>query len=928
MRFSGLWGSHEDIHTHVAADSHDYQETAVNKHLNACFNHFPRPPGAVCLEGGVVPHIIPTSPNLICESHRTIILHSPASLVGSYEQENHIAMSHENSRSVNRQIPRAELRSASNPHQSAISSVLDSRLRHLTINVLPRQPYLISVPSDIPYRHSSRFTNRWYIGTPFSREEEQLQYMSFLRHQEEESSLLKAVGVWSDENGKMLEEDVTSREIYRNGANSPISSGQRKKITLNDYKKKGKAETGRNVIPNPKSVGEMREPEQQKDKVLGPTVPDNTAPDNAALMEVSKNSGQKRKRSHEEAAEPHGRSAQNTTPSPHSEKRIKLSPAATGRQNADMEKSRADDQTTQTGKAGVENLAEPIIEAEKVAQMEDVPEMFELLSPTLPPPIEEFLANEPEVSQSEGGLDHDRTDLVRSTLVGASSGTLVQAGVKSSPQLKPHFAGSRIRSGSQHSAKSVYSMASGTDVKINRSFSPTTREPAIKAVECAPTSIIGGLNSSPGRSPGPRRRYTVVLKYGKKNRRRVEALLKFAPRGKKHDHKTILEQKRLPEQSQGTTDDQTSHVQKEKGSTSDMSSEPVKNRQKLAPTSLNLSDRPRTPISSSRKLPVPSGAMPPRSAVSTPKRDFKATMVRRVESSDGMADGHTPPAGPSRQSTPLSIERRHIAARLSPAPTSALTTRDDDRKVWHALHQKYFELGRTIKKEGTSQGPSPTSNPNDRDSALSVVLLVEALLCFMINTTAVSHAQPNADPGWRNIVPYHIYVFRASRKFPHLHGLVVQLGAVCRQHINRYDMDRLARDPLPDEHANGSAPTPGSDGNTKVNDDIEKYKKRYIEFRNELVTNARELQVAWLDGSRILSSETLKREYPSTWAQRSKDTSTRGMGKLEPSKGIDGEFWLPMDASTTPLEAVRFSIAFLEEWAKKDDLKWKARVEL
>ncbi|KAI9872918.1 MAG: hypothetical protein M1823_008047, partial [Watsoniomyces obsoletus] len=117
----------------------------------------------------------------------------------------------------------------------------------------------------------------------------------------------------------------------------------------------------------------------------------------------------------------------------------------------------------------------------------------------------------------------------------------------------------------------------------------------------------------------------------------------------------------------------------------------------------------------------------------------------------------------------------------------------------------------------------------------------------MINLAAQFCSRPGVDPGWRTILGYHIFLFRASRKFPPLHGLVVQLGAVCRQLIHKYDMERLGRDPLPDDHL-GSAPTPGSDGNTKTHEDGEKYKKKYLDFRNELVQNAQELQTAWLYG--------------------------------------------------------------------------------
>jgi hypothetical protein len=196
----------------------------------------------------------------------------------------------------------------------------------------------------------------------------------------------------------------------------------------------------------------------------------------------------------------------------------------------------------------------------------------------------------------------------------------------------------------------------------------------------------------------------------------------------------------------------------------------------------------------------------------------------------------------------------------------------------------------------------------------------------MINMSAQSYARPGGDPGWRSIILYHIFVFRASRKHPQLHALVVQLGAVCRQMIHKYDMDRLARDALPEDYCS-SAPTPSSDGNTKTNEDAEKYKKRYIEFRDDLVHNARELQTAWLDGSRQLSPEVLRRDYPHTWGKRTTDSSARLAEKVSPGR-IPADFYLPMDSNTTPFEAVRFGVAFLREWAEREGVDWKTRIDL
>src|SRR5947209_12990328 len=107
-------------------------------------------------------------------------------------------------------------------------SRLDAHIQRLTQALLPRAPYLISVPSDVPYRHNTRFVNNWLLATPFAREEEPLQYMSFLTHQDGDQSLIKAVGGWSDDQGIFVDEDPSPQQ----SSNSPFSTGQRKKISL------------------------------------------------------------------------------------------------------------------------------------------------------------------------------------------------------------------------------------------------------------------------------------------------------------------------------------------------------------------------------------------------------------------------------------------------------------------------------------------------------------------------------------------------------------------------------------------------------------------------------------------------------------------------------------------------------------------------
>ena len=119
---------------------------------------------------------------------------------------------------------------------------VDARLQHLNKNILPNSPYLLTVPSDIPYRVHHQQANNWKINSPFDADEEGLQYMSFL-YRDWDDSILVARGDWDNE-GSVMENGISSRTEVRSGTTTPShGQGQKKKITLSDYKSKPKAGT-------------------------------------------------------------------------------------------------------------------------------------------------------------------------------------------------------------------------------------------------------------------------------------------------------------------------------------------------------------------------------------------------------------------------------------------------------------------------------------------------------------------------------------------------------------------------------------------------------------------------------------------------------------------------------------------------------------
>lgn len=782
---------------------------------------------------------------------------------------------------------------------------LDEQLQYLSDTILPPYPYLLSVPSDVPYRHSSRFVNTWYEGTPFDRQEEQLQYLSFLPHLGEHESLLKVEGGWADDNGNPIEEEELSpKALPASGRHTPAEPGQRKKISLKEYKTKGKSPSESTSLPQPikNSEKSIQPPAALKDKDSPqPLVVDEKKEvDKSTRVNTNGVKGLPTKDPHMDGTKsPKPQTAPHQSGTSNPAKRRKLSPP--------FEESRSVTKPSKT-ESQPSGMKMPRLLSPTLPSPEKENRLPDLLSPLLPPSLAKELSTPPNSTSlgSPASAPHKRSDPVRSILAGAD---LDNNSSRERSGLTP--SSNRVRSDSQHSAKSS---APGT---------PNAAKVAVGAKLLTKNGTKNGtpLHTPVRASPGPRQRHTIILKYGKKNRKRVEALLKFAARPKKDAAKldatdsgaTLEAQPKKEASKKESLDPHPAKDFKSKVTAADdvrqekkrkVEDSPGQSMKKVKP--VEAEKRPTTPVPTASKSLLSAQT---KSTFSTPKKELKSTAMRRVESSDGV-DAPTPTGEKARFSTP------QAAPKPSPQPPGGSASRQEERQKWLSLNEKFFALGRKLKNEGTAIQP-PLETPK------AILLLVDALLCFMLNTAAMSLARPNADPNWRSIIPYHIFIFRASRKIPPLHGLVVQLGAVCRQLIHKYDMDRLARDPLPDDYCN-SAPTPGSDGNTKTNEDGEKYKKRYVEFRDELITNARELQIAWLDGSRQLSPDILEREYPKTWLKRTKE---RLQEKPTPSK-ISKDYYLPMDANTTAMEAVRFAMAFLEEWAAKEKLEWKTRIDL
>lgn len=266
---------------------------------------------------------------------------------------------------------------------------LDRRLQRLSDEVLPSVPYLLTFPTKAPFHLGNRSADNWAVGheRPFSLEEQQLQYMTFLAHHETDS-LLVAVGDWSDETGRMM----ADRSAAPNITESPRDTVAKKKISLKDYKVQktsgavaspmGPDAGRRGASGSTKSAEKRQTASSDTPKNVTRTESSQMTPKSHVRLSPNR-AGQKRPSGSErEFPNPRG-TKDPEAPSP---KKPRLSPEKETRRDPSPSKSHS---------PKLPALLSPTLPPTSTG-----PQLPRLLSPTLPPDIEKELASLEDPSKS------------------------------------------------------------------------------------------------------------------------------------------------------------------------------------------------------------------------------------------------------------------------------------------------------------------------------------------------------------------------------------------------------------------------------------------------------------------------------------------------------------------------------------------------
>lgn len=778
--------------------------------------------------------------------------------------------------------------------------LIDWRLKHLREEVLPLYPFLLTVPTDVPFRLGNRIVNNCAVSDdgPFAPEEQQLQYMTFLTH-DESDSLLVAVGDWSDAKGSVM---ADPRSRPQSATSTPSNISTKKKISLHDYKNKRKSDTSHSPLSQD-TPGRQGGPTvyAHRDNHISKHIPTSDNRQKPPKTHLSPTPPSQLGSEHVDRKRPpgrdlgrHGLQVKDSAPA----KKRKLSP------EPPVTRPKAESSNAN----GLPKLLSPTL-----PPTSSTPRLPRLLSPTLPPDLERELA--------KIGNESLASDSQPESTVNSDSANQKQQRDKVSAcdisQLEPIT--TNIPNFHLVSEKSV--LRGAESVKAgSHAFSKTNIRPQTNS------RPLQTLTTKPVQSSSARSRLIVRLKYGRPNRKRVEGLLKFAGKRKlshqssptpdvverELSHSTKAEQQ--PKVPTFDQTDKTVHLDgKTKLAGSDRADSLARDRAKES--RLPSVEKPQTPVISQAQQENT------RSVSITPAKDLKHSSSRHESATNDRKEHSHPgsrktPADPSPSTITQSPSR----------PNSA--DRNGERRAWKDEYQKYGNLGRELKHAADRH--TAKDKVANTDEKLAAVTAIEAIICFVLafiaedQSKAISR-QIGDSSTWLSIIAYWRVVKKNSLPYPPLHSLCLILGAISYDAIHALDLERLAITPMPGEQT--PLPTPASDGQPTQSEDGKRGLKDFLELKGRLPECYKESQRLWYDGSRGLSEDTLARDFPETWSKRARNYTEQGKKRLKPGD-YSGEIYLPLGRTSTPLEIVRFSYSLLSEWCSKENIEWQGKLDL
>ena len=308
----------------------------------------------------------------------------------------------------------------------------------------------------------------------------------------------------------------------------------------------------------------------------------------------------------------------------------------------------------------------------------------------------------------------------------------------------------------------------------------------------------------------------------------------------------------------------------------------------------------------------------PRVQLLTPKADLKIAPMLRTESREGST---TTPRGLALNGTPNVADSGNRCNSVTSSGGRKPSPQDVKRDASKYLRQA------TDLKHASDVFLKDMSNRTDAERKRGVMIGTESVLCYILAFTLFDEPQRqfgqygNID-GWKSMLRLLDLISREAQQFKHLTGLLLQLEGIIRDYMVCYGFQRLDYNPLEQKQLDTAAVDPAK---TNEEHKAAAYHGSFHEFRRHFEKS----QLAWRSGLDLLKVSDIESEYPMTWAKRERHFI---LAVKSTDAVVQGEYQrkynLPMGSMTSGLQAVNFGMSFLEEWCKKNGVKWEPKVEL
>ncbi|KAF2837117.1 hypothetical protein M501DRAFT_1059585 [Patellaria atrata CBS 101060] len=353
------------------------------------------------------------------------------------------------------------------------------------------------------------------------------------------------------------------------------------------------------------------------------------------------------------------------------------------------------------------------------------------------------------------------------------------------------------------------------------------------------------------------------------------------------------------------------------------SNQPPSKRQKV-PVDIDVNKRAHTPVPPA----TPSPALSSKSSAQknnkflTPRKDLRAAAVtmKRTDSQDSNY------ATPERAGTPMTNGNGPPSASKSNNPTSAPPTTSSRAQAiqqWISVSKHYNDLGRKLKRQQNELQKKGDATDSERKQG--VVMSVECILAFVLAfylgdyNLHIQSRPLKIETTWLTLIPMWRFFRNITANHPHLEGIRLLLGVVITDRIAGVLTSQLSHATSTTDSSPAENPTANASRSAVASD-----------LSRDAAEQYRNLQHYRVEANIKLPITELLEQYPLTWAAQAKPKDVEsGWETLEPAVGkLDGPFSLPVGVGTTPIQAVRFGVRFLEEWIKNEGVDYQLQLKL